>query len=130
MPSAEEPAAASFALASAARGELPASLAPLRLPAGADALGETVALAARARPEAPARPRAVQLVALDLSDAALRPFVTAAPTRQRSLIRPAVLSADQTSLVETDATRGFGGWRTGRTDSFAGPAVRQIRASL
>jgi uncharacterized protein YcbK (DUF882 family) len=129
------PAERPTVLASVDAGAVRAGFLPLppERPRGAQADdGYVLASATPTGSIRPAPPQpAIQLVALDLSMPAIRPFVTAVPMRQRSMIRAAV--ADTPGVIAAAPephTSGFGQWRTRRTDSFAGPAVRNLMARL
>jgi uncharacterized protein YcbK (DUF882 family) len=74
-------------------------------------------------PLAPAA-RRVDLIAPDLTRAALRPLMDALPMRQVSVPLPTRIEATALSFAEAPDALGFGLWRTRRTDGFSGPLVR------
>ncbi len=71
------------------------------------------------------RGAAVDLVALDLSTAALRPFIDHLPMRNVSVVVPTAVDVTTLAFAEAGSTSGFSGWRTDRTDAFTGPIVRR-----
>lgn len=128
-----------FALASAPAEEREETTAAIPLPLprpvqlaslGTAALEPTPAAPAppaRAMAVVPPSARAVAFVAPGLTGAALLPHLTVSDVRRAAVFRAAVaVPADFADAP--DATPGFGRWRTARTDTFAGPAIRNLVA--
>lgn len=88
--------------------------------------GQPITLPPAPRPASTnVRAAAVDLIALDLSTRALRPFVDHLPMRNVSVVVPTAVDVTTLAFVESGAASSFAGWRTGRTDAFSGPMVRR-----
>jgi hypothetical protein len=72
-------------------------------------------------------PRDIAFVATGKSGEALRSQLAVSDVRRLAVMQPAApIPAD--FAAAPDAAPGFGRWRTARTDSFAGPAIRNLVA--